>query len=75
MSIGEVCRRKQMMYEAKRDTQRGVMAENKLSLIKKNEAFKLFASDFPNLKVSQMLNITYPEVIHLRISYERRCKK
>lgn len=75
MSIRDVCRRKEMMYSAARDTQRGIMAGNKLSENKKDEAFKLFASGLGNSKVSQMLNITYPEVIHLRISYERRCKK
>ena len=75
MSIRDVCRRKEMMYAAARDTQRGIMAGNKLSENKKDEDFKLFASELGNAKVSEILNITYTEVIHLRFTYERRCKR
>lgn len=75
MSIRDVCERRRMMYAATRDTQIGVMAEDKLSRIKQDEAFKLFASGLVNLEVAEMLHITYPEVMAIRIAYERRCKK
>lgn len=75
MGIRDVCRRKEMMHLAARDTQLNIMEENKISRTKQDEAFKLFASGLVNIEIAKMLHITYPEVMALRIAYERRCKR
>lgn len=75
MSIRDVCERRRMMYAAARHTQLNIMEQNWISKAKQDEAFKLFASGLNNLKIAEVLHITYPEVIALRLSYERRCRK
>lgn len=75
MSIGEVNRRKRITYNAKRDVQTHIMANNKESGTKRKKAFNLFDNGLTNLEVIAILDIAYTEVEMLRIAYERGCKK
>lgn len=75
MSTSDVFARKYHKYKSKRDVAHRTMAYTKENKIKQQEADKLFLCDFNNMEVANLLDITYTEVIALRLSYERRCKK
>ena len=75
MSLVDVRRRKDKMYDISRSKETAKMAHSKRSNDVKAEAYKLFACDLNNLEIVSLLGISYTEVLSLRISYERRCKK
>ena len=75
MSICEVNRTKRMIYKDIHKSQHKYLAENNKSKLLEAEAFKYFASGLVNLEIAALLNISYTEVIALRMKYERRCKK